>query len=347
MFYQPLKMIVAILLVGQPPVEPGKSSRIETKRNDDRVIVIRFSESMFQPEQGSKVDEVSDVNRTVLGASVRGKSRTVGAIHVDLMPDSNDGSFKVSFQGASYSRTVTYNGPVQIQNSGSTHFQCDKRVLFNWEKGFHARPAQAIAQTQLQNDRITTARRGLVGRVIRNIATRRAERSLGEATVVTNRDSERDLAAQFDLAIDPQLAEVNKRLETARRIAAIFGRVTESDYYVRSNSRYLEICLTDLEKAKAKSVVLPDQKVADAPIEVWIHSSLFDAKLRDVIKANALAEYVVERLSPHTKPGEKIGVPGTKIKSIDVVVVDGWLIFAIQPQRPLVELVAATDGSAS
>ena len=330
----------------------GPTTRISTSQSEpapvatvpERAIVIRLSESLFQPPDGGKVDHVSEVNRTLLGTTVTGTCRTVGRTHVDLVPDENDGSLKFVFNGVSYSQTSGKNGPATIHNSTTTQFQCVKRITFDFENGFHASPSQVKATTQLRNDGISTKRRGLLGSVIRNVAARRVQDTQAEATLITNRDTERDVSREFDAAIDQQFAQLNKQLDLPRLLAAMFGTATKNNYCVRSNSKYLEICFHDSDKGSAQKLTIPENQVADAPVQVWARSTLFDVKIRAAIQAYAVAENVIERFSTTTSLAKQAGLGGTSMESSDIHVVDGWFIFAWKPEKEtLASLAAAED----
>jgi hypothetical protein len=332
--------LFSVLLSGGPakdqPLAPTTAAS-----PPNRAIVIRLSESIFQPGDGGKVDHASRVDRTVLGTRVTGESRTVGQTRVDLVSDQDDGSFRFIFTGASYSKTSGNNGPAIIHNSATTQFQCSKRITFDLENGFHSAPSEVKASTQLKNDGITTRRRGLLGRVVRNVAARRVRDTQPEAEAITNRDTERDVARGFDEAIDKQIAQLNKQLDLPRLLAAIFGTATRNNYCVRSNSRYLEICFHDADKGSPKDLKLPEEQVADAPVQVWARNTLFDGKVRTAIRAYEVAENVIEKIAPNTDLAKELGLGGTSMESSNVDFVDGWIIFAWKPENSLGSLAAA------
>lgn len=307
----------------------------------DRAIVVRFSADLFRPEEGSKVDNMSPVNVVILGNRVTGTCRTVGEINVDFLHDNDDASFQLVFDGACYSRTVSQSGPARVHNSSRTNFRCVKRVSFDLERGFHAAPSRVATSTQLWNDRIETSRRGLIGRVVRNVASRRVAETLPQARQVSDQDTRRDIARGFDQAIDQQLVALNRRMDTTRVLAALLGAATQRTYCVRSNAKYIEICFNDSKLGDAEYLTIPDDKVADAPIEVWASSSLFDSKLRTMITALSLAGNVLQRLSPDTNLPETLGLIGSSVTPKEVSVVDGWFVFALNPEKPLVALASA------
>jgi hypothetical protein len=343
---QHLLFLLPVVLAGAPAGEVAPDSTASTTI-PDRAIVIRLSESMFQPGEGGKVNHVSGVDRTVLGTRVTGTSRTIGQTRVDLVSDKDDGSLKFVFSGVSSSQTSGNNGPAVIHNSAVTQFHCVKRVTFDLEHGFHASPSEVKATTRLTNDGITTKRRGILGRVIRNVATRRVQDSQSEAAAITNRDTERDVSRGFDKAIDEQLVQLNKQLDLPRLLAAMFGTVTRNNYCVRSNPKYLEICFHDADKGSPQDLVIPENKVSDAPVQVWARSTVFDAKIRAAIQAYSVAERVIEKISPATDIAKQVGLAGTSMESSDVNLVDGWIIFAWKPDDSVAQLAATESTSAA
>lgn len=332
-----LMFLLLVILPGLGSGPDRETNRINAA--PERAVVIRLSESIFQPGEDRRVDRVSDVYRIVLGTDVTGKCRTVGDVSVDLVPNDEDGSFRLLFHGVCYSRTVGTNGPAVIHNSAITRFQCFKKVSFDVERGFHAQPSDVRAQTQLTNERITSRPGGLLGRVVKTVASRRVQANHEEATWITNRDTEQDIREGFDEAIDAHLAKLNQRLDLPRVLAAIFGTATDSGYRVRTNFQYMEICFHDAG-IETGSLLLPVSNVPESPIEVWARAQMFDSKIRTALHAYAIADRLVETLSPFNVWSDRSEADEPSTATTDIDAVDGWFVFAVKTDAAILSLAS-------
>lgn len=127
----------------------------------------------FMPELNPEDEAVDDF---ILGARVRGRSRSVTRLHVRPVPDEQQWRVQLEVLGNVDSRTQSHSGPVTIFNRGRSKYHAAKQVVVN-AKGFWVSPAVARASTttsvdDLQSDFDSIP---LIGSLVRSVARGQTE----------------------------------------------------------------------------------------------------------------------------------------------------------------------------
>ena len=127
----------------------------------------------FMPELNPEDEAVDDF---ILGARVRGRSRSVTRLHVRPVPDDQQWRVQLEVLGNVDSRTQSHSGPVTVFNRGRSKYHAAKQVVVN-AKGFWVSPAVARASTttsvdDLQSDFDSIP---LIGSMVRSIARGQTE----------------------------------------------------------------------------------------------------------------------------------------------------------------------------
>ena len=136
-------------------------------------LVIRIDHSALDPLEAREINHHGPVDSVVLGTHAVGESHTQGAISVLMIPDRNDASFDLSFQGRTHVSTVGANGPALICSHTDTDFVCTRQVSFHPRQGFVAVASTVVADTQLVYDGFGSSRGRLGRRLIGRVAERR------------------------------------------------------------------------------------------------------------------------------------------------------------------------------
>ncbi|PQO32099.1 hypothetical protein DTL21_17850 [Bremerella cremea] len=157
----------------------------------------------FMPELSPEDEAVDDF---ILGARVRGRSRSVTRLHVRPVPDNQQWRVQLEVLGAVDSRTSSHSGPVTIFNRGRSRYHAAKQVVVN-AKGFWVSPAVAKAETTTSVDDLQSDFDGipLIGSLVRNVARGQTEEKkyAAEAEVETRvrRRAETELNDQLNTKV--------------------------------------------------------------------------------------------------------------------------------------------------
>src|SRR5262245_21408389 len=155
-------------------------------------VVLRLSEGMLNSLWGNQwIDRQADVRDNILGTSIYGRARVVGASRVQLAESPDQARFQMLFQGTAYSRTTGYNGPAIIYSRAVTAFTATKQIVAEAGDGFRAWPSQVWARTQTFVEGIGSTRGGLVGRIVQRRAARSEAELHAEATEIARQKTAR------------------------------------------------------------------------------------------------------------------------------------------------------------
>ena len=145
------------------------------------------------------------------------------AISAVMVPDRNDASFDVIFQGRTHTSTVGANGPALIYSHTDTDFVCTRPISFHARQGFVATACKVVAKTNVVFDGFDSSQGRLGRRLISRVAERRAGKSKEQARQIAARINEEALLQGFDKQLNPQLAAMNKKLNLVRFGKSIRG----------------------------------------------------------------------------------------------------------------------------
>ena len=111
------------------------------------------------------VDFPREVKEIILKTKVRGKSRTTGRIALRVQPSDSQAAMQVRFVGQATSKTVGYNGPVQISSEGVTELESRSMVSLTKE-GLRAGPAETKASAKNDVKDVKARKGGLLGGLV-------------------------------------------------------------------------------------------------------------------------------------------------------------------------------------
>ena len=198
-------------------------------------LVIRIDHSALAPLEAREINHRGRVDTVVLGTHAVGESHTRGAISVLMIPDRNDASFDLRFQGRTHVSTVGTNGPALIYSHTDTDFVCTRQISFHPRQGFVAVASTVVADTQLVYDGFGSSRGRLGRRLISRVAERRAGESQEEARQIAARDTEHKLLQAFDKRLNAQLTTMNQSMNVARYVNLFMGEASAMQLSARSS----------------------------------------------------------------------------------------------------------------
>ncbi|HBO42625.1 MAG TPA: hypothetical protein DD670_01555 [Planctomycetaceae bacterium] len=295
-------------------------------------LVIRMDHSALEPLEAREINHHGRIDTVVLGTHAVGESHTQGAISVLIIPDRDDASFDLSFQGRTHARTVGTNGPALIYSHTDTDFVCTRQISFDPRQGFVAVASTVVADTQLVYDGFGSSRGRLGHRLISRVAGRRAGECQEVARQIASRETEHKLLQGFDKLLNTQLTAMNQRINLARYVNLFMGEAAAMQLSARSSKDCIYVGVGH-EGGPSRLTAIPPRRAAVAPIEIGIHSTMLGgqvAKLlslfgNDMVLPQASRQEILRALSIPDEESARI---------IDVRVDHGWFVLGLQNETP-------------
>jgi hypothetical protein len=291
-------------------------------------LVVRIDHTAFDSLTASEINQRGRVDKVVLGTHAVGESRTQGAISVLLIPDRDEASFDLKFQGRTHTTTVGANGPALIYSHTDTGFVCTRPISFDPTQGFVAGASTIVANTKLAYDGFGSSRGGLSRRLVSSVAERRSGESREQARQIAARDNERELLLAFDKRVNTQLAAMNQKLDIVIYKKLFVGEDPGVQLAARSSKDCIHIGIGK-EGSPARLTLIPPRRERAAPIEIWVHTVNLSepvTKLITLVKDN-IALLPTSRLEIL----RALLIPQAQTdRLIDVAVYDGWIVLGLQ-----------------
>ena len=264
----------------------------------------------------------------VLGTHAVGESHTQGAISGLMVPDRNDASFDIIFQGRTHTTTVGTNGPALICSHTDTDFVCTRPITFHAREGFVATACKIVAQTNVTYDGFGSSRGRLGHRLISRIARRRAGESQEQVRQIAARLNEAALLKGFDKLLNPRLADMNQKMNLVRYINLFVGEVPVQ---LAAKSSKDCICIgVGREGTTGRLTTLLPRREMVAPVEIWVHKAILGEPVTKLLR---LAENTVLPQPSRSKILMVLAIGETETAGIqDIAVYDEWFVLGLQNQ---------------
>ena len=308
-------------------------------------LVIRIDHSALDPLAAQEIIHDGPIDTMVLGTHAVGPSHTRGTISVLMIPDRNDASFDLSFQGRTHVSTVGANGPALIYSHTDTDFVCTRQISFHPRRGFVAVASTVVADTQLVYDGFGSSRGRLGRRLISRVAERRAGQSREEARQIAAKDTEHKLLQAFDKRLNAQLTTMNQSMHVARYVKIFMGETAAMQLSARSSADCIYVGVGH-EGSPARLTTIPPRSTSAAPVEIGVHSTLLGPR---VVKV--LSFFKDKTVLPQPSRQEflrALAIPDEEAPWIvDVGLQDGWFVFGLQNEAPASSPPAAPQATST
>ena len=296
-------------------------------------LMVRIDDKALEPLRAKDILHQGRVDRMVLGTRAIGTSETRGAMNVRIIPDRDDAAFIIRFHGDTHTRTSGNNGPAIIRSRTATEIDCARLVVFEPRIGLVAGKSTSAARTSLVFEGFDADRR-LGRRLITRVAEKRANEQLDEARAIAQRDNEAEVRQAFDQRLDKQLAGINQQLNIARYVNALFGPASKPHLATRSCQDCILIGIGN-EDSPSRLVTYPPEREKSAPIEIWVHNSLFGERMASLA---AIVEKIEDRVVPAAAKLQVLqlllGPAQTTEPQFDVGFKQGWVVIGIPNDLP-------------
>jgi hypothetical protein len=334
----------------QQPVSPPAP----TTERPAYPLVVRIDHTALDPLTAGEINERGRVDMVVLGTHAIGESRAQGAISVLLIPDRDEASFDLSFQGRTHASAVGTNGPALIYCHADTGFVCTRPVSFDPTKGFVAEASTIVTNTKLVFDGFGSSRGRLGRRLISRVAERRAGELREQARQIAARDTEHKLLSAFDKQVNTQLAAMNQQLNIVLFTNLFVGKGLAMQLAARSSKDCIHIGVGK-QGSPTRLTAIPPRHELVAPIEIWVHSTSFGEPA-----TNRLTLVENHTVLPQTLRQEllrALSLPPAESERLKALAVyDGWIVFGLPmaavestttaiKQRPTSDLTKSLGGN--
>ena len=274
------------------------------------------------------------VDRLILGTQATGTSWTSGGINVQIVPNDDDASIIIRFRGKIETKTTGYNGPAIIYSHTHTDFECARQVAFAPRIGLIAGKPTVDARTTLVFDGFDSNRR-LGKRLIARVAKRRAEELFDQAQAIANQENKMAVCQAFERRLDGQLASINRRLDIARYVNAVFGPSSRPQLFATSSKDCVLIGISSEKRAQTLKDYLPPRKNS-SPIEIWVHRSMLGPRMvcvavvgdkieNQILPVAAQSQLLQALFGLATPPDEK---------PFEVSFQKEWIVIGLQNEQP-------------
>lgn len=160
----------------------------------------------------TSVSDPTDVNECIVGTRVIGSGVTSGVGWLEPIESSGEARLAARFSGVMNSDTVGYNGPVRIYSDGQTQLTGTAVLALN-SKGLRQLSQHVDASADSQTKAIRTKFKGLLDRVVKKIATRKAAESKAQANWESSNKARQSFSKRFDEDILEQVTEGDASLQ--------------------------------------------------------------------------------------------------------------------------------------
>ena len=238
------------LTLAQPTLssESGKSAETNTS---DIQLLLRIPALLIAKSVNRDFEHVGTVNEVLLGTTSTGTSLCNGQVSCVVEDNSNGVSILCCIKGTVESKTCGTNGPAIINSTATTHYVSIKRLKFDG-KLFSCTPASVSSCTQLTITGIGSSLPGLRGRLVKNVATKRAHESNAQAKAIVGAQTEAELIQNIDADFEVRIADMNRqfasRLSILKHLPA-----AEKNLRLRSAKDGVEVALGRLHQQSMDS----------------------------------------------------------------------------------------------
>ena len=288
---------------------------------DNFQLLIRIPHSLISKGVDRDFQNSSTVQREVMGTNSKGTAHCQGTVTCTIETKTDGAAFCCRISGTVQSDTCGTNGPAIIHSNAYTSYVAHKRFSFDGHQ-FTNSPASVVANTRLTITGIDSTLPRLRGRIVRRVATQRAEQSHSQAESITMSLTEQELCERIDADFDARIVELNqsfaKRLSILKHFPSAGNKI-----HIRSHPDRVEICL-------GKALIRPSGGIGvRAPmgnaIELWLR---IDPGL---IAQTPIAAFLVSKapnwLATYLSSNPNLFVAVNKEIAIEAH--DGWVVLRL------------------
>ncbi len=201
--------------------------------------VIRIPASTIAKSLNRDFHNAEHVQREILGTRSQGQAVCHGFVTCTLEDNAQGAAFCCRIEGTVDSDTCGTNGPAIIHSKAKTNYVALKRIFFTGTH-FLSAPTTVNLNTQLHITGIDSNLPALRGRIVKRVATSRAQESHAQAQAITAVITRDELSSRMDREFDTRLNDLNRNLTSRLSLVEHF-RAAGNEIFVRSFKNSVEI----------------------------------------------------------------------------------------------------------
>jgi len=292
-------------------------------------LVVRIDDRALDPLREKDIRHQGTVDRVILGTRAIGTCWTTGGIGAQIIPKQDDACIIIRFRGNTRVMTTGYNGPALIFSHTDTEFECARMVVFDTQIGLIAGRPVVDARTTLVYDGFNANRR-LGKRLISRVAKQRADEQWEQARTIAHQQNKAEICRAFENRLDVQLDSINRRLEIARYVNALFGPSAKPNLVSSSSKDCILIGIGKEGTSSALAEMLPHRKNPQ-PIEILVHSSMLGERFSGMaLAAEKIENYVLPAAQQLQILQVVMGIPPSSERQFEVSFQSGWIVIGLK-----------------
>ena len=287
-------------------------------------VLLRIPQSLIAKSVDRDFEHSAPVQQEVLGTNSSGTAHCRGTVVCSIEEKTEGAAFSCRISGTVESETCGTNGPATIQSHACTTYVAHKRFYFDGHK-FNSIPTSVVARTQLTITGVGSTLPRLRGRIVRHVATQRANQSHAQAEAITQAITERELCQKIDADFDSRISEMNQKLAARLSVLKYFP-ASGNRIHIRSFTDGVEIGL-GTETHSGSNHVASRTPIGES-VELWLQPK---KDLIGLIAARPFTEWLFSAAPKwlSTYLSHNPSLLKTHDKKMIVEPLDGWLVLRL------------------
>ncbi|HVX12375.1 MAG TPA: hypothetical protein VHC22_14425 [Pirellulales bacterium] len=258
---------------------------------------VQVSQQLIGSGSLRRIDDTPrPVHDVILGTNIVGTGRTSGWIRTRILPDPHHALFETTITATNRAQSVGYNGPARIGSTSTTQLSGTKRFYVD-ATGFHVWQATACAEAHSQICGIWSSKHGLMDRIVRRVASKRAGQQKQTAEQIASRHAEAQLSARTDKEANAQLGRAHA--DFLHKIRYPLVRVGQWPRELRLTSAADRIQIIGLHDRSSQlaSPLAPPKVPEQVDMAVQFHESLVNNYSDGLLAGQTLRQQDLDKLS--------------------------------------------------
>jgi hypothetical protein len=258
---------------------------------------VQVSQELIESGSLRRIDDAPrPVRDVILGTNIVGTGRTTGWVRTRLLPDSGRALLETTITATNRAQTVGYNGPARIGSTSTTQLSGAKRFYLD-PTGFHVWQACSCAEAHSQICGIWSNKHGVMDRIVRRVASKRAAQQKRTAEQIASRHAESQLNARVDVEANAQLGRAHADfLSKIRNPLLRVGQWPRQLQMRSTGGQFQLVALHDSSSHLASPLPAP-ALTESATMAVQFHESLINNYGDGLLAGRTLHQVELDKLS--------------------------------------------------
>lgn len=241
------------------------------------------------------------INNTSGGARITGSGVFDGKMTLELVPDANQASFRLGFEGVLHSSTRGHRDPIGFSSRGVTTLTGERFITATAE-GITASAANLSADTSLSITNVWSSySRPVKDRIATKVGRKRVLEGKASSERRFSQKAEQIFAQAFSAETDKIVAEANQSLTNAFRVPLKKDDIYPRELSFSTTERHLHIQASQAGPGQLAAFAPPSQSYPWAAMTFSVHESLINnttatALSGEEVESQQLAS-IIERIA--------------------------------------------------